>query len=119
MTTHPSLFDAPPAACRHAREGNCALCEIEADYPSTRITRAAAEREIAPHASTLREDVFKTIAAFGPICDERIARVLNMNPSTERPRRLELEKAGRIMASGTTRTASGRKAVTFVVVRAH
>lgn len=117
MTSQASLFDRAPVACRHGREENCALCEIERDYPSTRVTSSAAEREIAPHASTLREDVYKTIAAFGPIHDERIARVLNMNPSTERPRRLELEKAGRIVASGTERTSSGRKAVTWVVAR--
>ena len=43
--------------------------------------------------------------------DEQIAEGLNMNPSTVRPRRLELERAGRIEPAGASKTRSGRRAV--------
>jgi len=42
--------------------------------------------------------------------DEEIAHACGMNPSTERPRRIELARRGLVVKSGTRKTASGRMA---------
>ncbi|MFN9286738.1 MAG: hypothetical protein ACK6EB_01625, partial [Planctomyces sp.] len=42
--------------------------------------------------------------------DEEIASGLGLNPSTERPRRIELARRGLIVTGGTRKTASGRNA---------
>ena len=49
------------------------------------------------------------------VTDEEIAAALGMNPSTERPRRIELVKRGLVVEAGTTKTASGRKATAWRV----
>lgn len=47
--------------------------------------------------------------------DEEIARACGMNPSTARPRRIELERRGVIVAAGERKTASGRRATVWRV----
>lgn len=42
--------------------------------------------------------------------DEEIAHACGMNPSTQRPRRVELERRGLVVKAGTRRTSSGRMA---------
>lgn len=42
--------------------------------------------------------------------DEEMQRGLGMNPSTQRPRRIELARRGLVVEAGTRRTASGRNA---------
>ena len=50
--------------------------------------------------------------------DEELQRVLPMNPSTERPRRIELVRLGLVEDSGEKRrTASGRLATVWRAVR--
>ncbi len=49
------------------------------------------------------------------LTDEEIAGRLQMNPSTERPRRIELARRGLIVEAGTRRTSSGRNAVVWRV----
>jgi hypothetical protein len=44
------------------------------------------------------------------LTDEEMARRLGMNPSTQRPRRIELARRGLVVTCGTRRTASGRMA---------
>jgi len=44
------------------------------------------------------------------LTDEEMARRLGMNPSTQRPRRIELARRGLVVTCGTRRTASGRNA---------
>src|SRR5262245_10175682 len=66
-------------------------------------------------AATLRERVYRAIrdSADG-LTDEEIQRVLEMDGSTERPRRVELLRAQRICDSGERRdTRSGRRAVVW------
>lgn len=108
--------DTPMSAtCSHGRAGweRCPYCD---PLPSTLHTRAAAETAIAPSAANLREKVWDCIKSHPQgITDEGIAAQTGLDPNTARPRRLELEKAGRIVASGTAKTRSGRKAVTWVV----
>ena len=46
----------------------------------------------------------------GGATDEEIARACGLNPSTARPRRIELVRRGLVVESGTRKTASGRMA---------
>jgi hypothetical protein len=52
---------------------------------------------------------------WGGLTDEEQQNLLKMNPSTQRPRRRELQKAGRIRDSRRKRkTASGARAIVWV-----
>ena len=64
-----------------------------------------------------RELVWAALSGAGGagLTDEQIAQVTRLNPSTARPRRIELLRAGRIIDSGTRPTASGRKAVVWMI----
>jgi predicted ArsR family transcriptional regulator len=93
-----TLFDQPPAQ-RHS------------------ATSVAAAEEIKPSRKKMAEEVYEVIRQRGPITDERIADVLGMNPSTARPRRIELVRAGKIRAAGTLRTNAGRRATCWEVSR--
>lgn len=58
-----------------------------------------------------------TFAADNGATDEELQTALELNPSTERPRRIELVNSGRARDSGRTRpTKSGRQAVVWVAV---
>lgn len=95
-----TLFDDPPAQ----------------DHSPTSVAAADA---IAPVAATLRRMVYEAIAAAGAdgLTDEEGAEKVGIGGNTYRPRRRELEQAGRIRDSGRTRmTRSNRKAVVWVVV---
>jgi len=82
---------------------------------------AAAER-IEPTAGTLRAVVLEYVRNCGEIgaTDEEMQIALEMNPSTQRPRRQELEKMGfiRRMDRFTRPTRSGRSAVIFIAMEA-
>lgn len=80
-------------------------------------SKAAAER-IAPKAGTKRAQVLECLKKC-PIglTDEQIQWQLDMPANTQRPRRVELVKAGLIKDSGRTRpTLGGDQAVVWVVV---
>jgi DNA-binding IclR family transcriptional regulator len=47
------------------------------------------------------------------LTDEEVQRRLDMNPSTQRPRRIELARRGLVVEAGTRRTASGRMATVW------
>lgn len=79
-------------------------------------SREAAE-EIRPSASSLRERVFKYIdgAGLDGATDQQIQKALGMDPSTERPRRIELVRERRVFDSGRSRQPdSGRNAVVWI-----
>jgi len=79
-------------------------------------TSRAAAKAIEPCAQTLRWQVLGAIKRsleYG-CTDEEIQTQLGMNPSTQRPRRIELVSAGLVVDSGLTRpTASGRQAIVW------
>lgn len=77
-------------------------------------SRAAAASSL-PGARTARERVYWTVCASAQgLTDEEIQLQLAMNPSTQRPRRVELLEAGLIEDSGSTRTVrSGLEAVVW------
>ena len=80
-------------------------------------TSRASAREIEPEAQTLQGRVLSAIRAaeHGGMTDEELQTDLEMNPSTQRPRRRELQLKKLIRDSGRTRrTKSGRKAVVWV-----
>lgn len=80
-----------------------------------RNTSKEAALSIEPCAATLRAKVLAFIQESGGATDEQIQDALEMNPSTERPRRGELVEAGSVVDSGTTRkTRSGRWAVVWI-----
>jgi Mn-dependent DtxR family transcriptional regulator len=77
-----------------------------------RATSEDAAAGIAPRTSTLRGRVYEFIKRMGRVTDEQISVELGLNPSTARPRRIELAKAGLIRDSGAVAiTKSGRRAV--------
>jgi hypothetical protein len=84
------------------------------DHPAT--SHYAAER-ILPKTGTQRSRVLEAIRRQGGLTDEEIADRLGMNPSSVRPRRQELQKAGWVEDSGDRRpTASGAQAIVWMVV---
>ena len=86
------------------------------EQPSTLETRGEAEVKIRPDRKRLQKLVYEAIKRYGPICDERIAEVTGLPSNTTRPRRLELERAGKVQKAGATITHSGRKAVAWAAV---
>lgn len=82
--------------------------------PSVRgsITSAAAADSLTPKVlNAMQRKVLKLLAETPDgLTDEEMQRRLQMNPSTQRPRRIELAKLGMVVEAGTRKTASGRKA---------
>lgn len=98
----PSLFDPPPFVAGSA-------------------TSEAAAEAISPDAPTLRRLVLDALREAGErgMTDQEIQRRLDMDPSTERPRRGELVKAGLVVDSGRQRkTTSDRNAVVWIATEA-
>lgn len=96
MIVQPDLFSEPPAQA-HSTTSRMAAASIETHVPN------------------LRERVYALICARGPITDEAIATELGLNPSTARPRRIELVAAGMVRAApDMQRTSSGRQATAWV-----
>jgi hypothetical protein len=92
---------------------------VPAPFQPHSPTSKQAAREIAPKASTLREDVLRFVQAQGArgATDEEVQAALGMAGSTERPRRVELLEAGQVKASGVRRTSSGRRAVVWIATK--
>jgi predicted ArsR family transcriptional regulator len=80
----------------------------------SRTSREAAQA-ISGAAASIRARVYAYICENGPVTDEQIAGALGLNPSTERPRRIELVGDGLVMAHyELARTSSGRRATAWV-----
>lgn len=83
-------------------------------------TSVAAADSMRLPASGLRLAVFSALLEAGDdgLTDEEIQNLLAMNPSTERPRRIELCEAGLVRDSGLRRlTSSNRSAVVWIATR--
>jgi len=83
-------------------------------YQKHSETSREASESMIPNAGTLRAKVFEFIKEHSPCTDEEIQIGLSMNPSTQRPRRVELLRSGLITASGYKLTRSGRKATAWI-----
>lgn len=80
-------------------------------------TSRAAALAYEQQSWTSRQRVFEAIRNFRGLTDEEVCTLLAMNPSTERPRRVELERAGLIRDSGQQRaTRSGMQAVVWIEI---
>ena len=96
------------------------LTQTQLDFDAPRIrhspTSCQAAESIEPIAGTLRWKVLEAIRnAVDGLTDEEGIEATDMNPSTYRPRRIELQTARLIVDSGATReTKSGRKAVVWL-----
>jgi DNA-binding IclR family transcriptional regulator len=81
-------------------------------------TSLAAADAVRPNAATLRALVLRWLEEHGPATDEQVISGTGLSPSTARPRRVELVRAGFVRDSGRTAlTAAGRKAALWEVVR--
>ena len=88
---------------------------MKAQFHST--TSLAAAEQIEPKSQTLRRAVLDYLRGCGRdgATDEQIQHALAMNPSTERPRRVELVEGGLVVDGGEVRkTQSGRSAVVWI-----
>lgn len=80
-------------------------------------TQLPAAVEAYPHTGTWRRRVLDAIGRSPTgATDDEVQRWLDLNPSTERPRRVELVEMGWIEDSGERRqTRSGRSAVVWTL----
>ncbi len=89
--------------------------EIHIAYQGHSTTSERAAQEIAGGAASLRRKVLDFVQSNGPSSDDEIQEALSINPSTERPRRIELCKLGLLRDSGLCgKTRSGRSCVLWV-----
>jgi transcription initiation factor IIE alpha subunit len=81
------------------------------------ITSAKAADSLGPATlNAMQRQVLALLQATpGGLTDEEMQRLLEMNPSTQRPRRIELARRGLVVEAGTRRTASGRMATVWRV----
>jgi predicted ArsR family transcriptional regulator len=71
----------------------------------------AADSLDAPTLNAMQRRVLELLQATPEgLTDEEMQTRLGMNPSTQRPRRIELERRGLVVEAGTRKTASGRNA---------
>ena len=77
-------------------------------------TSVAAAEALAPEAlNAAQRRVLAYLEEHGPATDEEIIAGTGMNPSTARPRRIELVRHGLVVEDGERRTASGRRATVW------
>jgi hypothetical protein len=76
------------------------------------ITSAQAADSLGPATlNAMQRRVLELLQATPEgLTDEEMQRRLGMNPSTQRPRRIELARRGMVVEAGTRKTASGRNA---------
>jgi transcription initiation factor IIE alpha subunit len=80
-------------------------------------TSAKAADSLTPVAlNAMQRRVLELLAVWPQgLTDEEMQQRLGMNPSTQRPRRIELMRRGLVAEAGTRRTTSGRMAVVWRV----
>lgn len=87
--------------------------EILAQMHSQESVEAAVS--MIDKSKSLRKNVLELLREKGPMTDEAIAVALNLNPSTARPRRIELVGEGVVVRVGEGKTTSGRRAALWGV----
>ena len=95
---------------------------VDAPYQSHSETSRSAARQIKPHLGRLQDMVLTFLrqrGAYGAT-DEEIQEALALNPSTQRPRRIELVAKGLAIDLGPKRkTRSGRMASVWISNETH
>jgi transcription initiation factor IIE alpha subunit len=79
------------------------------------VTSAQAADSLGPTTlNAMQRRVLELLAVWPQgLTDEEMQTRLGMNPSTQRPRRIELARRGLVVEAGTRKTASGRMAVVW------
>jgi transcription initiation factor IIE alpha subunit len=79
------------------------------------MTSAQAAESMTPKTLNALQRQVLTLLQATPagLTDEQMQTLLAMNPSTQRPRRIELARRGLIVTAGTRKTKSGRMATTW------
>ena len=79
------------------------------------ITSAKAADSLGPATlNAMQRRVLALLQATpGGLTDEEMQTRLGMNPSTQRPRRIELARRGLVVEAGTRKTVSGRMATVW------
>lgn len=113
MPDHPSLFDQYPT--RRVVNVPAPLLNPPAQRHSP--TSVAAATAIKPAMGALEQRVYDFLVEYGPHTDEQIQDALDMNPSTQRPRRVDLCKKAYVAQVGEAKTRSGRSAALWGIVR--
>ena len=109
-------LDSARRARRDAIQGDL----FSAPYqPHSETSKAAAEMLEPAFLNRLQLQVLFFLRERGEIgaTDEEIQRALSMNPSTERPRRVELQRRGLITTTKKRKTSSGRLAAVWSVTQ--
>lgn len=91
--------------------------QLELPYQSHSDTSIAAAVGFAARAPNARRQVHDLLVALRPegLTDEEIQGALDMSANTERPRRIELQRAGLVCDSAQRRaTRSGAHAVVWI-----
>ena len=110
------MTDFNPAIDIARRMADLPLFAARAPSVHGSITSAAAADSLdGTTLNAMQRRVLAYIEEHGPATDEEIATGLGMNPSTERPRRIELARRGLVVQDGTRRTSSGRMACVWRV----
>ena len=82
--------------------------------PAVRVSRTSREAADSLRPAVLNAMQRRVLALLATtpegLTDEEMQRRLGMNPSTQRPRRIELMRMGLVQRAGTRRTSSGRSA---------
>jgi hypothetical protein len=78
-------------------------------------TSYAAALAMVNRTDGLKKQVLTLLQSGGPMTDEAIAVTLKLNPSTARPRRIELVQDGLVVQVGEGKTRSGRRAALWGV----
>lgn len=83
------------------------------------MTSAQAADSLGPQTLTaLQRRVLELLQATREgLTDEEMQRRLGMNPSTQRPRRIELARRGMVVEAGTRKTSSGRNASVWRAIK--
>ena len=82
---------------------------LELPFVKGSATSKAAAEEAAPHAEAWLWKVLQALREHGPMTDEEQQTLLKLNPSTQRPRRVELVQRGLVEDSQSKRRTSGRR----------
>lgn len=107
------MTDFNPAIEVARRTADLPLFTQRAPSVNGSVTSAAAADSLSGKTlNALQRRVLEFIA-WRASTDEEIATELSMNPSTVRPRRIELVRRGLVVQDGTRRTASGRMATVW------
>lgn len=86
---------------------------------NVRETSHESYRQIRRCAPEMRAKILGALRASpAPLCDEELVEVTGLQPSSLRPRRIELVEAGEVVAAPVVKlTKSGRKAIAWAPAR--